>query len=62
MFGLLSVFVFVNEYCNYFILLFALNVQYVGDNLGVINKLLNIKKQIITINYIKERIMMRYYG
>ena len=44
MFGLLSVFVCVNEYCNYFILLFALNVQYVGDNLGVINKLLNIKK------------------
>ena len=42
MFGLLSVFVFVNEYCNYFILLFALDVQYVGDNLGVINKLLNI--------------------
>ena len=44
-FGVLSNFVFVNEYCKYFQLKLNSEVKYYGDNLAVINKTLDIKQQ-----------------
>ena len=42
--GVLSTIVFVHEYCKYFLLTFESEVQYYGDNLAVINKLLDIEQ------------------
>ena len=43
-FGILTVFLFLDEYCRYYILANHSKVTYYRDNLGVVTKLRNIKR------------------
>ena len=45
-YGVFSIFIFIKEYCNYFILTFESKVEYYYDNLLIVNKL-----KILVINH-----------